>query len=109
MVSVIDKALSQEKKLTKDITRLGNEIKNLDQKSLGFIKKVGVVRFNPFSETGGDHSFCIAFLDGEADGIVLTGLHTRERTRIYMKPIKNGKSEYDLSKEENKAIAQAGK
>ena len=63
-----------------------------------------MVRFNPFSEMGGDHSFSVALLDGHDTGIIITGLHTRERTRVYIKPVNKGKSEYDLSKEELKAL-----
>jgi len=39
----------------------------------------------------------------------MTGLHTRERTRVYVKPIKNLKSNYELSQEENKALNEAVK
>ena len=71
------------------------------------MQKYGFVRFNPFGDMGGDHSFCLALLNGKHTGFVLTGLHTRERTRVYVKHIKRGKSEYDLSKEERKALEQA--
>lgn len=73
------------------------------------VQKIGVVRFNPFEDTGGDHSFSLAILDGKDSGVVITGLHTRERTRIYMKMIKEGKSGYDLSEEEKKALVKAKK
>jgi hypothetical protein len=63
-----------------------------------------MIRFNPFSELGGDHSFCLALLDDRDTGVVLTGLHTRERTRFYMKDITNGKSSLELSNEEKKAL-----
>lgn len=71
------------------------------------VQKIGLVRFNPFNETGGDHSFSLALLDGNGNGFVMTGLHTRERTRLYIKPIRNLKSEYELSQEEQKAIKEA--
>jgi hypothetical protein len=71
------------------------------------MQKYGFVRFNPFGDMGGDHSFCLALLNGKNTGFVLTGLHTRERTRVYVKHIKRGKSEYDLSKEEKKALEEA--
>ena len=49
----------------------------------------------------------MAMLNGKDTGVVITGLHTRERTRLYVKPISRGKSEYELSLEEKKAIAKA--
>lgn len=73
------------------------------------IQKVGLVRFNPFKELGGDHSFSLAILDGEDSGVIITGLHTRDRTRVYMKKIIGGKSEADLSIEEKKALESAHK
>lgn len=72
-------------------------------------QKISLVRFNPFRELGGDHSFSLAMLNGEDSGIIITSLHTRDRTRVYMKEIKNGKSNIELSKDEEKALAEAVK
>lgn len=74
-----------------------------------FFQRMGFVRFNPFSETGGDQSFSVSLLDAQGTGIVFTGLHTREKTRVYAKPIVNGVSKSTLSKEEQKAIEIAMK
>lgn len=71
------------------------------------IKKIGVVRFNPFKNTGGDQSFAIALLNSENSGIIISSLFLREGTRIYAKPIDKLKSSYPLSKEENEAIKKA--
>ena len=71
------------------------------------VTKVGMVRFNPFGEIGGDQSFSLAFLDGEDSGVVITSHYGKDVQRIYAKPIKEGKSEYSLSTEEKEAIAQA--
>jgi len=71
------------------------------------LTKVGVVRFNPFQDTGGDQSFAFALLNAKGDGIVISSLHGREGTRIYAKPIKELKSEYHLTEEEIKAIEKA--
>jgi len=72
------------------------------------ISKVGVVRFNPFKDTGGDQSFAIALLDSNNNGLVISSLFSREGTRIYTKPIEAGKSiNYNLSEEEQQAINKA--
>lgn len=73
------------------------------------VQKLGLVRFNPFKEIGGDQSFSLAILNGEDSGIIITGLHTRDRTRVYMKEVSGGKSGYDLSDEEKKALSAAYK
>jgi cell division protein FtsL len=71
------------------------------------ITKVGVVRFNPFKDTGGDQSFVVALLDSKNNGLVLSSLFTREGTRVYTKPIEKGTSTYNLSNEEQEAIQKA--
>jgi hypothetical protein len=71
------------------------------------IQKVGLVRFNPFRELGGAHSFSLAILDGDNSGVIITGLHARDRTRIYVKDINKGKASLELSSEEKKALTQA--
>lgn len=70
-------------------------------------QRVGIVRYNPFEETGGNQSFALALLDAEGDGWVLSSLHARAGTRIYAKSITGGRSEAGLSAEETAAIAQA--
>ncbi len=71
------------------------------------IRKVGMVRFNPFKNTGGDQSFAIALLNSSDSGIVISSLYLREGTRIYAKPVEQVKSKYPLSAEEEEAIKKA--
>ena len=68
------------------------------------VQKVGVVRFNAFDDTGSDLSYSVALLDENNDGVVLSSIFGRDENRCYAKPIKNGKSEYPLSKEEVQAL-----
>lgn len=72
-------------------------------------QKISIVRFNPFGDTGGDQSFVLAVLDAHDSGYVLTSIHGREGTRVYVKPIDEGSSKYPLSKEEKQALGQAAK
>jgi len=107
LVKVLEKILKEQSNSKKAIDELGKKINFLEEKARGHVQKVGLVRFNPFKETGGSHSFSLALLDGTETGVVITGLHTRERTRIYIKSIKNGRSELELSEEERKALIKA--
>jgi len=70
-------------------------------------QRVGLVRYNPFEETGGNQSFALALLDAKGDGWVLSSLHARTGTRIYAKTITAGRSDTNLSEEETAAIRQA--
>jgi hypothetical protein len=71
------------------------------------LQKVGVVRFNPFQDSGGDQSFAIAVLDQGGSGVVLSSLHGRAETRIFAKQVTNGRSKHSLSDEEQQAIRAA--
>jgi hypothetical protein len=101
---ILRKILVDQDLKEKQILDINNKILILEQEGLKHIQRVGFIRFNPFNETGGDNSFTLCLLDGNSNGILLTGLHTREKTRMYAKKIENGKSKHELSKEEIKAI-----
>lgn len=70
-------------------------------------QRVGLVRYNPFEETGGNQSFALALLDAAGDGWVLSSLHARAGTRVYAKAIRGGRSDSAMSAEETAAIAEA--
>jgi hypothetical protein len=70
-------------------------------------QKISIVRFNPFGDTGGDQSFSLAVLDAHNSGYVLTSIHGRQGTRVYVKPVDFGKSKYTLSSEEQQSLGQA--
>ncbi len=104
---VLEKILLQGELSKKEFEEIKKRIGFLENDGRIHIQKIGLIRFNPFKEMGGDHSFSLAILDGEDSGVVITGLHTRDRTRVYMKAIKKGKSEYELSNDEKKALESA--
>lgn len=70
-------------------------------------QRVGLVRFNPFEDTGGNQSFALALLDAGGDGFVVSSLHARSGTRIYAKAVVGGRSEGALSGEETEALRLA--
>jgi hypothetical protein len=71
------------------------------------IQRVGLVRFNPFEDTGSNQSFAMALLDEDGDGVIVSSLHTRQATRVYVRPVNGGVAERALSDEEQQALAQA--
>jgi len=108
-IKIFEDLIKKEKENIKAVESLRQEVKKNSEEGLAHFQKLGLIRFNPFNETGGNNSFSLALLDGKNNGWVMTGLHTRERTRLYVKPIKNLKSEYELSDEEKKALEKAVK
>jgi len=96
--------LDEHSRRLNDLTALTEQINATLQQA---IQKVGLVRYNPFTDTGGDQSFVVALLDAGDNGVVINGLYSRSDVRVYAKPIKAGKSSYPLSSEEEQAIRQA--
>lgn len=94
-------SLGQEQK-AQDLT-----LKQQERRLAALKGKIGVHRFNAFSDSGSDLSFSIAYLNEEQDGVVITGIHGREQMFLYAKPIDKGQSAYMLSPEEKTAISQA--
>jgi len=108
--TVLEKLLKDFDKQAEQTEKLIKITEELEKESLYNIQKVGLVRYNPFAETGGDQSFCLSLLDGKNSGLVISSLHSRDTTRIYAKPVKKGKAAgYDLSAEEKQAIKRAKK
>lgn len=107
LIKILKNVATIEKENSDNISNIRKVIETIERKSAYHIQKVALVRFNPFSELGGDHSFSLALLDAGNTGILLTGLHTRERTRVYVKRVEAGKSRQDLSKEEKEVLSKA--
>lgn len=104
---VIAETIKRMKKTENDVEKLFKWNDKLQQACDISISKVGVVRFNPFKDTGGDQSFAIALLDSKNNGVIISSLYSREGTRVYTKPVAKGISDYHLSEEEKQAIAKA--
>ena len=97
---VVRNVEKQNKEISNNIEELNTNLKDC-------IKKVGMVRYSAFQDTGSDLSFSLALLDEYNTGVVLNGIYSREISNIYAKPIKEGKSAYTLSTEEKEAIQRA--
>lgn len=76
----------------------------LDKEISLCIKKIGMVRYSAFKDTGSDLSFAIALLNDNNDGVILNGIYSREMSNIYAKQIKEGKTNSKLSEEERQAL-----
>lgn len=86
---------------------MAEAIEHIDKRLRTSIRAVEMDRFNPFGDQGGNHSFAISLVNERGDGIVLSSLYSRERMSVFAKPIKKGKSEFDLTEEEA-AVLQKG-
>lgn len=108
VIALINNLLKDKDAENKLIESLTHRISSLEEESLSHIYKIGLVRFNPFGDTGGEQSFILALLDHKKNGLVLSGLYSRSGMRWYIKKVINGKGlMHELSVEEQKAIDQA--
>lgn len=93
----------------KDIENLRNYCDRIGKEGEFHIQKVGLLRFNPFKDTGGDQSFILSLLDNNETGVIISGLYSRSGLRWYAKKVLNGKGmEHELSDDEKKALREAG-
>lgn len=106
--SILEKILAKVDLSAEKIEELTEYCQKIEKEGRFHIKKVGVLRFNPFKDTGGNQSFVLALLNEENDGLVLSSLYTRTGSRWYVKKVQEGKGvEVNLSKEEEEAIKKA--
>ncbi len=105
--AILDAHLAQVQDLGGQVDLLAARSAVLEAVQRKAVQRVGLVRFNPFEDTGGNQSFALALLDANGDGLVVSSLHARTLTRVYGKAIARGRSEAALSDEESAALRQA--
>jgi hypothetical protein len=93
--------------VARDLDELTARMAIVESASRHHFAKQGMVRFNPFPDTGGNQSFALAMLDESDDGFIVSSLHSRTGTRIYAKAVTGGKADTSLSAEEQDAIDEA--
>ena len=71
------------------------------------LTRLGLVRYDAFGDMGGRMSFSAALIDDHGNGFVLTSVHARSESRSYIKQLRGGMSEVNLSPEESAAVADA--
>jgi hypothetical protein len=73
----------------------------------GAITHSAVIRYDAYNEMSGRQSSSIALLDDHRNGVVLSSILHREQARLYAKPVTSGRSELELSPEEQAAVDTA--
>ena len=101
---IIYKQIKKTNEVDGEIKKLIEDNIKIRENMAKCVQKVGVVRFNPFGDVGGNQSFAIALLDKYLSGATILSLYSRDGVKVYSKQIVEGKSEYKLSKEEEEAI-----
>ena len=86
-----------------------NYLVEAEKRIQGSVRGIATVRFNPFQGqgAGSNQSFATALLNEHGDGVVFSGIYSRDRVSIFAKPVVQKGSEYELSAEEKQAIREA--
>lgn len=74
------------------------------------VQSTEVLRYSPFAGAGtnGNQSFSVCFVNEGGDGIVVSGLYySRDRVSIFMKPVADFASSFELTPEEKEVIARS--
>lgn len=109
IVEIVKQFGKQSDLLADDIEAMRSEFAKIRHDTKNFFRKVGLVRYQGFSNTGGDQSFSIALLDDTDSGLILTSLYGRDFSKTYAKRIEKGQPSHPLTDEEREALVQAQK
>jgi hypothetical protein len=84
--------------------RLDQRVTTNEHRLDGAVTYRSLIRYDAYGEMSGRQSTSIALLDARRSGIVLSSIHHREHARMYAKQVHEGKSDLELSPEEDEAI-----
>jgi hypothetical protein len=73
----------------------------------GCIAHTSVVRYDAMNELSGQQSSTVALLDSRRTGVVISSILHRDQARLYVKQVRDGNPEYELSPEEQQAVDAA--
>ena len=106
--AILEGVLHDTENTKRSLAELKKQCDTMEHESSFHIQKLGLLRFNPFKDTGGDQSFILTLLDSHDTGVIISGLYSRSGTRWYAKKVQKGKGvEHDLSEDEKKALKLA--
>jgi hypothetical protein len=107
MEELLERIQGKQNNLDEEQHKVNRTIQAIKEQLSNVKGNVGIVRYNALGDHGSDLSFSIAILNSVQDGVVITGIHNREQTYVYAKPVNKGQSAYSLSPEEKEAMAQS--
>ena len=91
--AILDAHLDKVYAVARDLDDLAARAAVLEATQRRALQRIGLVRYNPFEDTGGNQSFALAVVDAHGDGFVVSSLHARAGTRVYGKAIAGGRAE----------------
>lgn len=105
--AVLEERFNDLKRLQFSHSDLENRIVELEKIGKKSFQKSALVRYSAFDHNGVQQSFSLALLDNTNSGFVLSALFGQEKSRLYFKQVKGGKSGQGITQEEQQAINEA--
>jgi hypothetical protein len=88
-------------------TRLEERMATAEHRIDGCVAYTSLVRYDAMGEMSGQQSSTMALLDTHRTGVVVSSILHRDQARVYVKQVREGESELELSPEEHQAIEDA--
>jgi hypothetical protein len=88
-------------------TRLEERMATAEGRLDGCVSHTSLVRYDAMGEMSGQQSSTMALLDSRRTGVVVSSILHRDQARVYVKQVRDGESELELSPEEQQAIEDA--
>jgi uncharacterized protein DUF4446 len=105
--AILEAHLTRVHQVIRDLDEVETRTAVLERDLRRAFARIGLVRYNPFEDTGGNQSFALALLDAHGDGFIVSSLHARNQTRVYAKGVKGGRADSGVSNEEAEALRLA--
>jgi hypothetical protein len=86
---------------------LESRVAGAERRMEGCIAHTSVVRYDAMNELSGQQSSTVALLDERRTGVVISSILHRDQARLYVKQVREGNPEYELSPEEQQAVESA--
>jgi hypothetical protein len=86
---------------------LETRVSGAERRMDGCISHMSVVRYDAMNELSGQQSSTVALLDEGRTGVVISSILHRDQARLYVKQVREGTPEYELSPEEEQAVESA--
>lgn len=107
--SVIVSLIAKVDEIEKTLAIHREALSAVDARVKKSIRGYSLVKYNAYSDNGGEQSFASGLIDENQDGYVLSVIQNRSHVGIYAKNVVNGNSDTSLTEEEIQALEKAKK
>lgn len=87
--------------------RLDGRVGDVESHVAGAVTHVAIHRYDAYHEMSGHQSFSVALLDDHGTGIVISSIHRRDSSRLYVREVLEGDGPIELAPEEVEAVRRA--